>query len=133
MSISSLAWDLNTAAFGIAGNKDYPLWEMVEQKLQEILPNAGTVTLDTEDQNKLHRSLQVRAENGNYLMTLGVDTGEDWMVRTFSQPDQQVSNEMIEILGDIWLAKIVCHEKQVVTDIFKEFYETGDVSIKYLS
>jgi hypothetical protein len=112
---------------------DYPKWTAVEEKLQTVLPNAGTVTLDTEDEHGRSYSLQMRADNGKYLITLGVETEDDWVVRTYHNPTIQSSNKKVEIIGDLWKEQMICLDKEIVMAVFKEFFETGDVSKMYLS
>lgn len=96
-----------------------------------LLENAGTVTLDTEDQHGYSRSLQVRAEGGKFVVMLGIETDADWTVRTYMNSSAQSEN--ITILGDIWSDRIVCNDVSLVMAVFDEFFRAGDVSEDLLS
>jgi hypothetical protein len=115
------------------GNIDCPEWETVEGKLQTILPIAGNVTLNAEDKHEKNRSLQLRTENGKYLITLGMETEDDLVVHTYHNPAAQSPNERVEILGDLWAEQMICIDKEFVMAVFKQFFDTGDVSTTYLS
>jgi hypothetical protein len=129
----NLSWGISITFPGYGGNIDCPEWETVEGKLQTVLPIAGTVTLDAEDKHEKSRSLQLRAENGKYLITLGMETEDDWVVHTYHNPAAQSPNERVEILGDFWAEQMICIDKEIVMAIFKQFFDTGDVSTTYLS
>ena len=132
MNIFNLSWSISANFPGQGGNIDNPNWETIEEKLQIVLQSAGSVGLETEDENGRTRSLDVRAENGKYFITLGVETENDWVVRAYKNPDVKPPGEMIYILGDRWNTQGICHDKATVMAVFQEFFNTGDVSKKYL-
>ncbi|WP_061537268.1 DUF6911 family protein [Collimonas arenae] len=128
---SIVSWTVSSQSASVKGGSLVnPSWREVEEKLLLSLKDAGTVTLDIEDQNGHPRSLQVRAEGGMFVITLGVEAKNDWVVRTYQNPIAKSEN--ILILGDVWNARIVCDDKALVVAAFDEFYNTGDVSEKYL-
>lgn len=131
MNIFNVSWSISTDFPGRGGNMDNPDWATIEEKLQIILQSAGTVTLEAEDENERSRSLQIRAENDMYFMTFGVETEDDWVVRTYKNPEAEP--QRVSILGDVWNAQAICHDKAIVMAIFQEFFNTGDVSKKYLA
>ncbi|MGI4850205.1 MAG: DUF6911 family protein [Janthinobacterium lividum] len=130
----NLSWTINISFPSFGGHTHYPTWSLVEEKIKTVLLTQGTVDLETEvGESKYRRQLQVQADNGNFLLMLGVETENDWVVRTYDHPEVGLSEETIDILGDVWLRRKICLDKEVVTNIFKEFFTTGDVSEKYLN
>lgn len=69
------------------GNISSPEWQEIEDKLLRALSSMGTVTLDAVDESGRYSSLQVRAEDGVFLLTLGEETPTDWQVRGYRNPD----------------------------------------------
>jgi len=102
-------------------------WNDVEQKLEMILDGSGTVIIYAEDENELPREIQIRSENNAFLVTLGIETSDDWVVKTFNNHMAAPSCQ-IEILGDLWSEKLVTYDKSKVVQAFAEFYNTGNVS-----
>lgn len=129
----NLSWSINRNSANEGGNIDNPDWLMVKGKLDSVLGNAGTVGLEIEDDNEKIRSLSVRAENGAYLLTIGVETSEDWIVRTYRNPNVEAPGQLIEILGDRWNSQFICNESQVVIGVFDEFFNTGHVAKEVFS
>lgn len=114
------------------GNQEVPRWADVLLHLEEVRNRAGVVTLDTiEDERTTYRSLQVRSEAGNYLLTLGEEIDGDWDVRSYNNSDAKEGR--VELLGDYWDAKSIFRSFGVVIVAFKEFYETGNVGVAILS
>ncbi|WP_410003278.1 DUF6911 family protein, partial [Klebsiella pneumoniae] len=75
--------------------------------------------------------LQVRAENGYYLITLGEIVEDEYQVRTYwdsSKPDTGVL-----ILGDYWPESQLTEDCEFVVKILKEFFDTGNVSKELLN
>lgn len=133
MNILNLAWTISLSFPPVGGNIKYPDLATIREKLHTSLHSSGTITLEAEDENERSRSLQVRAENGMYFITLGVETENDWIVRSYKNPDVKPPGEMIYILGDRWNTQAICHNDEVVMAVFEEFFNTGDVSKKYLT
>src|SRR5262245_14710055 len=122
----SLSWTLESLFKTQGGNSLAPQWDDVEVRLLAITCRAGCVTLDLADASQRRpRSLQVRAEGGRFLLTLGVEDDE-YRVRSFTNIAAQP--EKVQILGDLWDARMICTDINVVVVAFKQFFETGDVS-----
>ncbi|HEY0288389.1 MAG TPA: hypothetical protein VGC62_15470 [Pseudomonas sp.] len=64
-------------------------------------------------------------------MTLLEDMGEDTNVREYDNPT--ASAEMVEILGDNWDTRQLTEDFDLVVMLFKEFFETGDISRQWLN
>ncbi len=126
--IFSVSWTLN----GNGGNDKTSKWEDIELLLQKLKNKSGTVTLDKFGPDKLGpEMLQVRTEKSNYLLMLGETTEDDYEVRSYWDKNQ--TDKKIDILGDYWPAKQVIKDFDLVVRIFKEFFDTGNVSIDILN
>lgn len=124
----SLKWTLN----GQGGKKDFPTWEEVEEYLSNLNGKAGTLTLDIFDNTNIGPDmLQVRAENGNYLLNLGEETDDDYKVRFYW--NTSLPNEKLLILGDYWSERQLLKDFDLVVRVFKEFFDTGNVSAEILN
>lgn len=127
-----LSWTIGARGHVRGGRKDKATWADVEPILGEVLERSGTVTVDlTADPELGSGNLQVRTEDGLSIITLGVDNGEDYVVRSYSGGKRSSGN--VEILGDYWPSESICSDFKVVVGAFKEFLENGDVSKEVLS
>ncbi|CAI2408518.1 DUF6911 family protein [Serratia plymuthica] len=122
------SWTLN----GKGGNKKTSQWEDISILLKGLKDEAGTLTLDrVNTDNTGPEMLQVRTEKGNYLLMLGETIEDDYEVRSYW--DKSLPEEKILILGDYWSARQVTKDFDLVVRIFKEFFETGNVSTDLLN
>ncbi len=132
MTYLNLSWAVATRFPPQGGNVDNPNLTTIMEKLHASLYSSGTVTLEMEDENERSKSLQVRAENGMYFLSLGIETETDWIVRTYKNPDIKPPGDMLDILGDRWNTQAICRDSEIVMAVFEEFFNTGDVSRRYL-
>lgn len=124
----SIGWTLNNKG-GSSKNFTY---NDLEKKLQELKNQSGTITLEILDDVDIGpQALQVRTEKGLYLITLGENTVDDYEIRSFFNPNK--SNKKIVILGDYWPENQLTNDFEFVVKVFKEFYESGNVSLNLLS
>ncbi|WP_157659365.1 DUF6911 family protein [Burkholderia ubonensis] len=122
-----LSWSVGSNNDRDGGRKNNPTWVDVESALVDAWKKSGTVTLDiTRGPEVGPQSLQVQSENGRSIITLGVDTGLDYIVRSYVGGEN--SANQVEILGDLWSSGSICVDFNVVVKIFSEFLEAGDVS-----
>jgi hypothetical protein len=133
MSIFNLSWSISIDFPGQGGNIDSPDWTVIRQKLSLVLKSIGSVGLENEDESGRTRSLTVQAENAMYFITFGIETENDWVVRTYKNSDVKPPGEMVNILGDRWNTQVICNDDALVMTVFNEFFNTGDVSTKYLT
>lgn len=133
MKMICLSWTVQADFPGTGGCIYDPAWELVAEKLESVLRISGSVTLDAEDDADRSRSLQVQVERGSFLLTLGVETETDWIVRVFENPHVSPPGEMIALGGGLWNSMKICNEPEIVRSAFQEFFESGDVSEQYLS
>jgi len=76
-------------------------------------------------------SIFLESDNNTYLITLLEDIGDDLNVRAYDNPT--ATAQMVEVLGDYWDARMLTDDFDLVVMLFKEFFETGDVSRHWLS
>lgn len=133
MKMICLSWTVQVDFPGTGGCIYDPAWELVTERLESVLQTSGSVTLDAEDDNERSRSLQVQVERGSFLLTLGVETETDWIVRVFENPHVSPPGEMIALGGGFWNSTKICNDSAIVRSAFQQFFESGDVSKQYLS
>lgn len=132
MSEYLLSWSVGVNADRRGGRRGEATWADVKSILDEAFAQSGTVTVDVIGGPEVGpQSLQVRTANGLSIITLGVDNGEDYIVRSYS--GGRAGTASVEILGDVWASDSICPDFKVVTHVFKEFLDTGDVSAEFLS
>lgn len=105
-----------------------PDWDDVEKALY-VARVGGAVELS--EQGRIHNGLQMYSTERRYVLMLGQDQVDDYVVRSLFFPE--VRPEMVEILGDLWDSRTVTSDMELVTRIFKEFFETRDVSQELMS
>ncbi|WP_156458540.1 DUF6911 family protein [Ectopseudomonas composti] len=122
----SLSWVVGFGSECQGGRTQDPSWSDVESRLREVCKMSGSVTLETMSSSDFELlSLQVIADNGVFVMTLGEDDGEDYSVRHYFGDGE--AGTKVDVLGDAVDASAVCTDFQVVVDIFSGFFEKGHV------
>ena len=111
------------------GTKNAFQWGDVYDLLNNIRLFGGCLTINKlDDEGYLMSEIQVRMDEGFYLVTY---LNEDDEVMTFSdltQPDRKML-----ILGDYWPTSQLTKDFQLVVRVFKEFFDTGNVSTDLLN
>ncbi|MBU9579995.1 hypothetical protein KTE26_16300 [Ralstonia mannitolilytica] len=126
------SWSIGLGRGQRCGRKNNAAWSDVEKILREAQEESGIVTVDIVGGPEIGpQSLQLKTEKGRSVIMLGVDTGEDYIVRSYSRASTE--SGMAEILGDLWDEKSVCTDSGVIARAFNEFLETGDVSKELLT
>ena len=116
------------------GTKAVATLEGMLSNLKKTLNKSGSVSLAVIDGPEIGpQLLQVETQGGKSLLTLGVDDGDDYVVRNYVQTEKElnaiaVEPEKIKIFGNYWSKHLICIDKEIVTAVFTEFFETGDVS-----
>jgi hypothetical protein len=131
----SMSWTENAELPAIGGRYDRPNWDDVQHRLDRAQQLCGTVTLDIEDAPEIGpKMLQVFCDRNGCVIMLGEmvleEDGPDWNVRSFFNANADPG--MIDILGNNWDARTICHDFAIVLAAFQEFFETGDVSREML-
>jgi hypothetical protein len=111
---------------GKGGNIRSPEWGDIEAKLIANLGGAGVIGVEGETADGLGRSIQVRFEDGKYLLTFGYETDGDWIVRMYQNGESR--SDEITLLGDVWRSNCVCRDPAIVRQAFNQFFDTGTVS-----
>ncbi len=109
-----------------------PTWDEVERSLARVWSDDGCVTLDVQHPPEVGPALlQVRIDHQRAVIMFGVNTATDHDVRSYSSgrdPTYQVA-----ILGDFWSDAGVCRQYDIVLQVFRQFFDVGDVSTELLS
>lgn len=123
-----MSWTLD----GTGGNKQSSSWDAILNQLKQLQGKEGSLTLDMlNGEYNMADMLQVRTENGYYLITLGEICEDEYQVRTYwdsTEPDAAMM-----ILGDHWPKRQLTRDFELIIRVFKEFFDTGNVSTKLLS
>lgn len=102
------------------GNKQISNWDMVLNQFKLIQGKKGTLTLDIQNSgDNSAEMLQIRTENGYYLITLGEIFEDEYQVRTYwdsSKPDTKMV-----ILGDYWPESQLTKDCELIVKILKSF------------
>lgn len=121
------SWVIGFGAGANGGNTDDVQIEGVLRTVELILNKSGSITLEVTDGAEIGpQSLQVEAEGGMSVISLGENTLDDYIVRSFT--NKFARGGTISILGNEWDLKLVCEDSALVKHIVKEFLSTGDVS-----
>ena len=132
MKNCTLSWVFGAGDQASGGNKTLPAWQDIEFYLDEVKRRNGSLTLNVVDGPDVGpQLLQVFSDNGKYVLSLGEDDGEDYIVRSYLNPELKGSE--YEVLGNTWGGELVCLDFSVVNDAFEEFFLTGNVSRSLLS
>ncbi len=116
------------------GTKADATFEGMLSNLKKTLNKSGSVSLALIDGPEVGpQLLQLETQGGKSLLTLGVDDGNDFVVRHYVQTEQEANAlaaepPSIKIFGHYWDKQLLCTDKEIVTAVFTEFFETGDVS-----
>ena len=126
--------NLSSSVKGFNGSQLKPSWVDIEESLSRLTKSDGSIGLSVIDAPDIGPdSLEVRAEKQKYLVTmLDNITEDDDEVRTLFFKEKK-GLPQIDILGDYWDPQLVTDDLDLVISIFKEFYETGNVSQDILS
>ena len=128
----SMSWTIGVGENCVGGNaKDVQQQELIST-LTDVIRSNGTLTLSIVDAPEIGpQELSVEIENGNAVLALGEDDGEEYHVRSYN--NHAPLAEEVEILGNLWDGRMVCHGKDEIMAIFSAFYMDGDVSKEILS
>lgn len=128
----SLSWIVKIGGSIEGGKKVDPAWEDVVLWLDRVCAFSGSVTLDVTQVPKVGlQTLQLISEKGNHVLTLGEDDGEEYNVRTYTNPFATM--RFLDVQGENWSDSMICTEVDFVKKVFDEFFLSGDVSRELLS
>lgn len=128
----AFSWAIGCGDSSRGGKSDDVEHGNVLETVDLILENSGSVTLDIDDSGEIGpESLHIESEDGRSVISLGEDTVDDYVVRTFT--NKSAHGGHVTILGNEWDSSLVCEDSGIVKSIVEEFLATGDVSIDLLS
>ena len=128
-----LSWTAGVGTQCRGGNQRNCHWNDIKHALDDIKLNSGSVTVDIADGPEIGpQSLQVQSAGKYSVLSLGEDDGEDYFVRSFTN-SKNLNQDQVDILGNLWDARIICTDFEIVICAFQEFFATGNVSQKLLS
>ena len=130
MTNNLLSWCIVYPSGPVGGNKHISDVSEIDEWLNLVHKYGGSVTLN-KSLGVVYKSLQTRVENGMYVITLGSDNGDEYVVRDYFNPN--ATPGWIDILGDEWGSKSICRDAKVVDSIFHVFFDTFDVDNSLLS
>jgi hypothetical protein len=120
-----LSWSISQKG----GTKNSNCWDDIVNFLDDLRLSSGCITVDKlDDENYLISEIQVRMERGFYLVIFLNENDEVMSINELKQPDEKVL-----ILGDYWPASQLTKDFDLVVKIFKEFFDTGNVSTDLLN
>ena len=123
----SFSWVIGSGADARGGNSSDADLEQILKTFELIREKSGSVTIDIIDSCETGpESLQIESENGKSVISLGENTSDDYVVRTFTNPLSE--HKKICILGNEWDDSLVCEDSNLMIAIIKEFMTTGNVS-----
>jgi hypothetical protein len=122
----SLSWGLDVGPNCRGGNQRDPQWTDIAPLLESLKSRSGTVGLDILNAETGPQTLQVASEHGMYLLTLGEINQDGYNVRDYTNPRASAGQTMIHEY--LWSSQMLCWDFDIVMQVFKQFFDTGDVS-----
>jgi hypothetical protein len=124
----SAYWRTGTAS----GKAPNPAWELMKEKIESACLLDGFFLLDVVPMPDFGPTrLNVQCERGYFFISLVENTIDDCQVRTYFDPT--ASTNPVQIGIDTWNERVVIRDPKIVIAIFKEFFDTGNVSTDLLS
>ncbi len=123
----SLSWVVGFGRSCEGGMLRDPSWSDVLTHLKKSCHGAGSVTMDVDELAGFELlTLQVVADAGKYVLTLGEDDGNDYDVRMF--PGDGSSGKKICIQGELVESSMVFSDFERIVEIFKQLFDSGQVT-----
>jgi hypothetical protein len=130
--VIAFSWIIGFGDNARGGNSDDVERGNVLETVDLIVENSGSVTLGIDDSGEIGpKSLHIESEDGKSVISLGENTVDDYVVRTFT--NKSTHEGKVSILGNEWDSSVVCDDPDILKSIVEEFLSTGDVSIDLLS
>jgi hypothetical protein len=113
---------------------DDPTWLYVTQWLDAAYESGGNISLEFDrkiEEGRLWRC-SMRAEPRKFLLTALIygDTGD--VVISWQNQEGLFESGKVDIAGDDWDARWVQTDISIAINVFKEFFETGELSTETL-
>ncbi|MCX2942025.1 hypothetical protein ORG37_02745 [Rahnella perminowiae] len=109
-------------------------WSDVEEFLMKLKGGSGGVRLRIAPEPDIGpMNLDVSTDDGFYLLTLLECSESDLTVRSYWDKSKTGKNKKIQIYGDYWPEQQLTNDFDLVVRVFKEFFDTGNVSADVLN
>jgi len=108
------------------GRENNPDWHFILEKLDKLRHDDGTVTLKLILKNSEGKELSVYAKNDHYSIIFNDIDADGDILRT--SYNREAKKGLHEMHGLDWDARTIFTDYDAVYDIFKQFFETGEVS-----
>lgn len=126
----SMSWVVMGESSG--GNDENVSCKEVITKLRLLMSKGGSLNIDILNGPEIGpQNLSIACEQNNFVVSLGEDDGEDYIVRTLKSENN--GGGQIVVLGNYWDADLVCNDEKLVERIVINFLESGDVSREILN
>jgi len=125
------------AEFYLSGKSSFtrvrrPEWPDVEELLSKLKDKQGSMRLVVLPEPSVGPvNIDVSSEDGFYLITLLEYSEDSSDVRSYW--DMAKDNNKIIVLGNYWPERQLTKDFSLVVSIFKEFFDTGNVSTNLLN
>ncbi|MDU6435223.1 MAG: hypothetical protein E6556_21350 [Pantoea sp.] len=111
-----------------------PKWSDVEDFLMKLKGDSGGVRLRIIPEPDIGSMyLDVSTDDGFYLLTLLECSESDLTVRSYWDKSKSGKDKKIQIYGDYWPEHQLTSDFDLVVRTFKEFFDTGNVSVDLLN
>ncbi|MEM6160093.1 hypothetical protein AAH446_05970 [Erwinia sp. P6884] len=111
-----------------------PRWGDVEEFLIKLKGGSGGLRLRIIPEPDIGpMNLDVSTDDGFYLLTLLESSECDLTVRTYWDKSKSDNDKKIQIYGDYWPEHQLTNDFDLVVRTFKEFFDTGNVSVDLLN
>lgn len=110
-------------------NVDEPVWDRVEKDIRSAYEKGGGVSMEIAKNVEVGvGSLQLRADPGRYLLLGSVWNGDRGIPVRWRNLGDAFEHGAIDIAGDEWDARSVLFDLFIVIRVFREVFETGELS-----
>lgn len=134
MSTMTISWSFDDWEDLIqdGGYQRNPRWPLVEHFLNQLEFRTGSVELDVSGKSDEGAYLiKVVGEEGTYYPSL-LYREADGDVQLRVHDDKSKGTEPVDVRGEPYLDCNVVHDFALILRMFKEFYDTGNVSLDLL-
>lgn len=114
------------------GSQDKACQEQIGDILHSICRHGGSLGMTIDPPQEIGpECLDIRSENGLWIVNLCENTETDHEVRTYHDPNA-IPGE-VNVLGDLWDSRMICRDFAIIEEIVRMFFQTGKVGVNLLS
>lgn len=107
-----------------------PLWPHLEEELRSAFTRGGSISIDREGQLEIGSAAgcSLRGEPGQYLLMATIFGATGDRVIRWREPEDTPERGKLDIAGDEWDARSVVTNLAIAIRVFKEVFDTGELS-----